>query len=203
MTAVTANPLPVGLVGLTRDGWHLIESCAAGGPFQVVAVFDTDACRLSHGASLSVPVVSSLDMLTRSPHIDVLWVATPMGFEREMAEPLVEHDKHVVVETPLCLSTAVADRAFAAARARGRQLLVHCPRRANADARHAQSLVASGELGTVRAAKWISWGYGRAPTDVQNGASDGVASPRTTLIRLMAHVLDQLVAMLPSAPRRV
>ena len=203
MTAVTANPLRVGLVGLARDGWHLIESCSVGGPFRVVAVFDTDPQRESHGTSLSVPIVSSLDMLTQSPHIDVLWVATPMGFERELAELLVKHDKHVVVETPLCLSTVAADRAFAAARARGRQLLVHCPRRADADARRAQSVVDSGELGIVRAAKWVCWGYGFAPMDVQSRVSDGVDSPRTTLIRLMAHVLDQLVTLLPAAPLRV
>ena len=57
---VTANPLRVGLIGLTRDGWHLIERSLAGRPFRVAAAYDVASLEAPPPARWNIPLVSSL-----------------------------------------------------------------------------------------------------------------------------------------------
>ncbi len=218
---VAAEPLRVGLIGLNRLGWHLIERCLADGPFRVVAAYDVDPnCASSNCASaaarLNVSVVSSITELVASPNIDVAWIAHPIalrpaGLPSDLIEQLLQHNKHVVVETPLSLSTADTDRLFALAREHGRHLLVHSPRHADDDIRRAISVVNRTEFGIVRAVKWISWGYGLLPSSVQSGSShnspaigsDGSEESRVVLVRQMAHALDQLVQLISHPPQRI
>lgn len=195
ITDVAEQPLRVGVIGLNRHGLHFVERCLADGRFRVVATFDSDMTRAS----------GDINELVGSPDIDVVWIAHPIalhhdGLPSDLVEQLLNHNKHVVIETPLSLSTAEADRWFALARERGRRLLVHSPRHDDDDIRRAVSAVSSGEFGVVRAIKWISWGYGLPPAGVPSQES---RESRVTLIRQMAHALDQLVQLVPYAPRRV
>ncbi len=203
MSNATANPLRVGLIGLNRDGWHLMERCLVGGPFCIAAAFDVVSPRVSQASCLSVPFVSSLDALIHSPEIDLLWIAMPFAIQLNWAEPLLQQDKPLIVEAPLSQSTADADRAFAALRTRGQRLLMHSPRHADEDVRRALSVVDTGELGTLQAVKWISWGYGLPPTGVPSCDTDASDPPCTAILRQMTHALEQLVQLLPQPPRRV
>ena len=170
-------------------------------PFFLLTAMNSVSC----GAPALADAADDLDELIHSPDIDIAWIAHPIalhhdGLPSDLVEQLLKHNKHVVVETPLSLSTAEADRWFALACERGRHLLVHSPRHANDDIRRAVSAVSSGELGAVRAVKWISWGYGLSPA---GAPSHEPHDPRVTLICQMAHALEQLVQLVPHAPRRV
>ncbi len=218
MSLAAAPLLRVGVIGLNRHGLHFIERCLTDGPFQVVATFDPSNPKRQRGRALPHAPNSQLleapalahasgywDELLEAPDIDVAWIAHPIalrpaGMPSDLVEQLLNHNKHVVIETPLSLSTSEADRWFALARQRGRHLLVHSPRHTDDDIRRAVSAVSSGELGAVRAIKWISWGYGLPPAGVPSHESH---ESRVTLIRQMAHALDQLVQLVPHAPRRV
>ena len=211
---MTAEPFRVGLIGLNRQGWHLIERCLSGGPFQVTKSIDAEDVNASR----------QIDELLTSPEIEVAWITHPIalsahGLPTDLIERLLNHHKHVVVDTLLCLWTAEADRLFAIAKTNGRHLLVHSPRHHDDEIRQACSAVCREELGAVLAAKWVSWGYAISPAGVSRCETpDGrlassseqiggdvrhVDELRVGLIRQLAHALDQLVQLIPHEPLRI
>ncbi len=204
MTHASAPPR-VGLVGVDRTGSHLLEKFSSGGPLRIVAVWDESPERTRLAESLGVNAVAKLETLATSFDLDVLWITRSMVFSNaNLIARCLKLGKHVIVESPLDLSLADAKRAFNEARARDLRLLVHCPRRDEESFRRAVSVAASGELGTIRAAKFVSWGYGRWPNRVgdQSSQRDPEDLPGTTVIRLMAHALDQLLHLIPQHPHR-
>lgn len=205
MSDVAAHePLAVGVIGLSPDGLHLIETMCGGGPFRVVMAWD-DQQKLARAAeSLGVPVVVDLNVLLAAPAVDVLWLARPCGFDEPFAERLVQSGKPIVAELPVGLSVEHVQFILAKARSRGIPVLTHCPRRSDDDFRRARSALRRGDLGKLLAAKWASWSYGRplTPASATNLGVD--ESPTgTTLLRLLAHAIDQLLQLIPAEPLRV
>ena len=204
MTHVTAPPR-VGLVGLGRTGSHLLERFSSGGPLRIVAGWDDAPERIRLAESLGVNAVGKLESLATSVDLDVLWIARQMAFSNaDLIAKCLKFGKHVIVESPLSLSPADARRAFYEARERDLRLLVHCPRRDEESFRQALSVAKSGALGMIRAAKFVSWGYGLWPSCVGNRLRQRDAEdwPATTVIRLMSHALDQLLHLVPPHPHR-
>ena len=131
MTDAAASPLRVGLIGLGRPGLHLIERFAAGGPFRVVAGFDTTpGCAISDiVAPFGVRCVQRLGELFTAADVDVVWWTSYWNFRTDFAQVGVHFRKHTIAEAPLTLSSKVAATAFEQADKNGRLLLVHHPRR--------------------------------------------------------------------------
>lgn len=73
------------------------------------------------------------EVLTAHPDLDVLAVATPDHLHTEPVLAAVEAGCHVVVEKPLCLETAEADRIIEAANRRGRVVCVDMHKRYDPD----------------------------------------------------------------------
>src|SRR5262249_50022856 len=76
-------------------------------------------------------------------------LATPAVAHAEMACQALAAGKHVLVEKPLALSTADAERVVAAAAAAGRTLLVGHLMLYHPAVRPPRQMVAQGELGTL------------------------------------------------------
>lgn len=204
MIDAAASPLRVGLIGGGRVGLHLIEQFSAGGPFQVVAA-DQDFGVADAIASLGVRPMS-LRQMAESEDVDVLWLTS---LERETAEAVCSmiRGRSVIAEAPLSLSQHDFERFLAALAEREGRLLTHHPRRSDADFRQALTVARDPVLGAIRAAKFVSWGYGRVPRGAarrgQRSGHDELASPGATKLRLAVHALDQLVLLIPSRPLRV
>ncbi len=205
MSDVAAHePLAVGVIGLSRDGLHLIESMCGGGPFRAVMAWDDQRNLASAIESLGVPFVADLNALLAAPAVDVLWLARPCGFDEPFAERLLQSRKPIVAELPLGLLAERVQSILTEARSRGVGVLTHCPQRSDEDFRRARSALRSGDLGKLLAAKWASWSYGLPPTHASAG-NYGVDESQTgqTLLRLLAHAIDQLLQLIPSEPLRV
>lgn len=205
MTDVAASPLRVGLIGCGRVGMHLIERSAIGGPFQVVAVDDAPSV-----GNLIAPFgvrLMSLQEMSQSQDIDVLWITSFWEFPFDWSPPEVFHGQHLIAEAPFALGSPSAEQAFADAAQRGRLLLVHHPRRADPDFRQALAVSRDEKVGEIRAAKFVLWSYARPPRGATRGTQqpygDEYAEPGTTKVRFVAHALDQLVQLVPSRPIRV
>ena len=185
MSDIAAHePLAVGLIGLSPDGLHLFEVMSGGGPFRVVMTWNGPSD--PHGFGL--------------PSVDVLWLARPCGFDEPFAEQLLHSGKPIVAELPLGLSAERMQSILAEARSRGIPVLSHCPRRSDDDFRRALSAVLSSDLGKLLAAKWVSWSYGAQSASC---AHDDGSQIRATLLRLLAHAVDQLLQLIPVEPLRV
>lgn len=94
-------------------------------------------------------VHDSADALAEDDVVDVAVVATPPFRHADLAVALLDKGKHVVVEKPMCLTVADADRMMAAAAANDRVLTVHQSRRWDTDFLAVQRAMAQGLLGEV------------------------------------------------------
>jgi predicted dehydrogenase len=180
----------------------LIERSATGSPFQVVA-----ASEKSDVGSLIAPFgvrLMSLSEMARSADIDLLWVTSFWEIPFDCSPSELFRQQHLIAEAPFTLGDQAAGQAFADAARQGRLLLIHHPRRSDLEFRHALAVARDETIGAIRAVKFVSWSYGRAPRGATRGvkppAGDEYAEPGATLVRFVAHALDQMVVLIPSRP---
>lgn len=202
-----APPLRVGLYpSVGRFGLHLIERFAGGGQFRIVAALDEPAAS-DLIAPFGARLLRTPEELMRAEDIDVVWGTSYCGFRDDFALEGPGRGKHTIVETPLALTTEMANKAFGLAAEHDRRFLVHHPRRADLDFRQALSVAQDRAMGAIRAAKFVSWGYGLPPRGAVRGsgplALDASDDPLVTKIRFVAHALDQLVPLVSDRPVRV
>lgn len=92
--------------------------------------------------------------------IDLAIIATPPVYHAPLATQLLEAGVHAVVEKPMCLSTADADRLIQLARDRDLLVTVHQSRRWDSDFLALRSVIDSGEIGQVFNIETFVGGFG-------------------------------------------
>jgi len=111
---------------------------------------------------MGVPEAVGPDEVLRREDLDAIVLCTPNGVHEEMALGALEAGKDVYVERPVALTPEGAERVLAAARERGRRLVVGQPHRFRADMTALRSFVAGGEMGEIYAVRG-SWLTRRIP----------------------------------------
>ena len=207
MTDVAASPLRVGLIGLGRPGLYLMERFAAGGPFRVVAVW-ADPIVAEVISPFGARLVNHPRELLAAADVDVVWFAELDAFRNDFTAADTLCEKHAIVETPLTLSSAIADRAFREAARSNRLLLVHHPRRSDPDFQQALAVTQDFAPSVLRAVKFVSWSYGLPPRGATRGHGplppDATSDDaQITKVRFAAHALDQLLPLVSDRPIRV
>lgn len=117
----------------------------------LVAAADNSPDRLD-AARLDFPDLRGHDSgtsLAADDSVDIAIVATPPVFHAELALELLRAGKHVVVEKPMCLTTADADLLIKTAYEVGRVISVHQSRRWDTDWLAVRRLIDRGDLGSV------------------------------------------------------
>jgi predicted dehydrogenase len=150
----TSRPLGVAVVGYGPYGGmgytHGL-ACAETDGLALVAAVDTSVERLK-AAQVDFPDLVGYDSVgaaVADPDVDVAIVATPPVMHAALALELLRAGKHVVVEKPMCLSTAEADELMEAAAANDRTLTVHQSRRWDRDFLTLRRAVGGGLVGDV------------------------------------------------------
>lgn len=135
------EPVRMGLIG---SGWiteQHIEACAAAPETEVVALADYPrdrGGRPGRGEALAQKVgiatyFADYRKMLEDPNVEMVTVCLPNHLHAEVTLAALEAGKHVVVEKPLCLSLADADRIVAKAAEVGRivgyaEELCFCPK---------------------------------------------------------------------------
>ena len=152
-TASTTE-LGVGVVGYGPFGGmgylHGLATTETEG-LALVAAADSAAERLE-AARHDFPDLHAHDSassLAGDDDVDVAIIATPPVFHAELALELLRAGKHVVVEKPMCLTTADADALIETAGEVGRTITVHQSRRWDTDWLAIRRLIDRGDLGDV------------------------------------------------------
>lgn len=117
----------------------------------LVAAADSSPDRLD-AARVDFPDLRSHDSgtsLAGDESVDIAIVATPPVHHAELALELLRAGKHVVVEKPMCLTTADADLLIRTANEVGRVISVHQSRRWDTDWLAIRRLIDRGDLGSV------------------------------------------------------
>ena len=146
------RPLGLGFIGcgfVTRER-HL-PALRRVSEVRVVAVADIDPERASETAArFSVPATcASIEELLANPAVEAVAVCTPPATHVEVALTALDAGKHVLVEKPLALSLAEADRLVERAESTPAKAVVGFNFRRHRFVQQARRLIRNGALGCV------------------------------------------------------
>ncbi|OQA43631.1 MAG: Glucose--fructose oxidoreductase precursor [Chloroflexi bacterium ADurb.Bin325] len=142
--------LRFGLIGCGRVAPRHAESFAALPDARLVAVADVRESRAAYFAQqYGVDLYTDYHALLARPDVDVVSICTPSGLHAQMTVDALQAGKHVVVEKPIALSLADADRMIAAAAAARRKLCVVLQNRYNPPMQDLRRIVDEGRLGRL------------------------------------------------------
>lgn len=148
-----------GAFGMGRQhGNHMV---AAG--FDFVAACDTDAARMEAAVVENPGIRTYLDYrdLLKDDGVDLVTVILPHNLHAEVAIACSEAGKHVIVEKPMCLSSAEADAMIAAAKKAGKMLSVYQNRRWDGDFNTIKKLIMEGMIGDIVSLELSMGGFGK------------------------------------------
>ena len=203
-SATRTRPIGVGVVGYGPFGGmgcaHGL-ACTETDGLALVAAVDTVPARLEAARADFPGIATHLDVaaLADDPDVEVAIVATPPVHHAALATRLLEAGKHVVVEKPMCLTLADAERLGALARERRLALTVHQSRRFDPDFLALEAIVRSGRLGEVFNVETFVGGFEHpcrewhSEVDVSGGAVYDWGS----------HHIDWILRLLGGPPERV
>lgn len=159
---IPANRLGVGIVGLGSIGVTHARALAA-----IAATGDQDLALVAYSGGSPAKAAEagwpdaeqvSADAVIKHPDVSVIAVAAPSQTHGELTVAALEAGKHVLVEKPLTLDVAEAERIRQLARERGRIVRMVAQRHYETEYAHVKQLIDGGELGPLRlAATQVHW----------------------------------------------
>jgi predicted dehydrogenase len=190
---MSSEPLRIGVAGLGRIGWNFHCRRLADHPdFSLVAVADTDPDRRAEANSTyGCTGHESFDEMLDNAALDAVVVATPTHLHEAMTLNAFEHGLHVLLEKPMAMDYAEAERIVRAAEDAGRVLTVYQPHRLNAYFQHLKALIESGRIGRLTRIQRGSFSYSRR-NDWQSLLKFGGGM----LSNYGAHFLDQVMQLI-------
>jgi UDP-N-acetyl-2-amino-2-deoxyglucuronate dehydrogenase len=176
---------------------NALAELAQRGRASLAGVMDLDAARAeSYGRRWDVPWSSSLKEALRWPDIDVVHVCVPSGLHATIGISAAQAGKHVLVEKPIDVTLAAADRLIEACHTAGVGLSVVSQHRFDPGFRELQAIVTAGGLGRLvlgeARVKWYrSQAYYESAAWRGTRALDGGGA----LINQSIHYVDLLLAL--------
>ncbi|NLF15209.1 MAG: Gfo/Idh/MocA family oxidoreductase [Anaerolineaceae bacterium] len=139
-----------GLIGCGRVAPRHAQSLIQLPETQLVSVADIreDRARRFSAEYGAQAYTDYHDMLAR-PDIDAVTVCVPSGLHAQVAIDVLQAGKHVLVEKPIALNLADADRMIATAREAGLRLGVVLQNRYNSPVQQVRTLIDQGRLGKL------------------------------------------------------
>ena len=140
----------VGVLGLGRHGTNHVRSYDKLPQAELVAVCDMNAARVEEVAKqFGVKGYTSADDLFADTDIEAVSIVSPEELHAEHVVVAAAQGKHVMVEKPMAMNVADAERMIAACDTAGVQLFVGHSFRFAAPFAVARSAVEQGEIGDV------------------------------------------------------
>ena len=95
--------------------------------------------------------------LLADPDVEAVWIATPNRFHAEQTIQAAQNGKHIVVEKPMALNLADAERMIEAADKNGVSLLCGHTQGFMPQVRAMRRVIKSGRLGPVKAVHSVAY----------------------------------------------
>ena len=194
MAMNTGQQVRFGLIGYGRIGhWHA-RNIRALPNLKLVGVADTDyRARKKAVKTFGVPAFATAEELLRPFDIDVVVICTPPNTHVPLIEAAAAAGKHVLVEKPLALNLAEAERGVAACAANNVQLGVVHQQRARSATRALRQLIINGRLGKpLLAVATHTWFKTQAEVD-RHPWRGNAAAGGGVLLEQAVHAIDLLV----------
>lgn len=147
------DKLRVGIIGVGGHGRATAQHCC-GGRAAITAICDANPAALEGWDDL--PTFTSSEELIRSGLVDAVYIATPHHSHATIGIDALQNGLHVLVEKPIVVHKADAERLVAAHRDRPAQVFAAMfNERTDPRYRRLREMVAAGELGEIRRVNWI------------------------------------------------
>lgn len=146
------GPVRVALAGYGYWGANLARNIAAAPSMTLVGIADSDEAQRRRAADAhpGVAVWRDFDELLAAEEVEAVVIATPATLHAEMALAALSSGRHVLVEKPLALSLADAEKVVAAGAAAGRVVMVGHTFLYSPAVRRLREFVCEGELGRIQ-----------------------------------------------------
>ena len=188
------DPLRVGVLGLGRAFTLMVPTWRDDARVQLVAAYDPrPAARQAFAQTFGGTPHDSAEAVCADPTVQWVYVATPHQMHAEHVCLAARFGKHVLVEKPMALSLAEADRMIEACAQAQTHLMVGHSHSFNAPVLLAHQLIASGRYGAVRmihAMQYTDFLYRpRRPEELDTAHGGGVvfsqAAHQVDVVRLL------------------
>ena len=103
------------------------------GGLEVVAAYDIDRTRVNLAEDLGLKPYYELEKILNDSEIEIILVATPNNFHKELSIAALEAGKHVLCEKPVTTNSKDLEEIISVARKTNRQFTVHQQRRWDKD----------------------------------------------------------------------
>jgi phthalate 4,5-cis-dihydrodiol dehydrogenase len=165
---VQGRSLKIGMIGIGVGGAEILPAMEAMESIDLVAGADVVPATLERFAARfpGARTYDSAEALCRDPEVEAVWVSSPNRFHAEHTILAANYGKHVVVEKPMAVNLADAERMVEAADRNRVKLLAGHTRAFTLPIRAIRRVIESGKYGQLRALN--IWSY-----------SDWILRPRT------------------------
>ena len=181
----------VGLVGFGLAGRVLHAPLLLASGMEIVGVVSSQREAVS-AALPTTRVCADLAQLLALPRLDLVVIATPNDLHEAQALAALAAGKHVVVDKPMALNVAAAERMMRAAQGARRLLIPFHNRRWDSDFLTVQRLIADGPLGAVHTYEAC---WDRYRPDVPDRWREREAQGGGLLFDLGTHLIDQALTL--------
>ncbi|WP_131105213.1 Gfo/Idh/MocA family protein [Ornithinimicrobium sufpigmenti] len=149
---ITDRPIRWGLLAAGKIAHALAQAVQASEGGQVVAVAARESVRAAEFARAhDIPgFYGSYEELATDPEVDVVYISTTNPYHAEQAVRCLQAGKHVLVEKPIALTVADAERIVQTARDTGRFAMEAMWTRCQPLVRDLVDRVRAGQIGQVR-----------------------------------------------------
>ena len=145
---------------------------------RVTAACDLDAKRMEQALADFPGIETHTDVkaLLKSPNVDLCVLILPHNLHAPVALQCLKAGKHVILEKPMCITTAEAKAMIDQARKNDLMLTVYHNRRHDGDFKALRQAIADGLLGDIFSIEMWGGGYGKPGTwwrskkDISGGA---------------------------------
>ena len=169
VTAPSQRKLRLGFVGIGIGATSILpQADAMADRIQLAAGTDINP-RVRDAFQARYPeakVYNTSEGLLTDPDVEAVWIATPNRFHAEQTIQAAQNGKHIVVEKPMALNLADAERMIEAADKNGVSLLCGHTQGFMPQVRAMRRVIKSGRLGPVKAVNSVAY-------------TDWMVSPRT------------------------
>jgi len=162
---------------------------------QIAAVADNSADAAKRlGDQYGVPAAADVAELCARPDVDAISICLPNGLHADAAVTALAAGKHVLIEKPIDITLAAADRIIAAEKASGLTVGVICQRRFQPPFAYVHELAAQGRLGRITSGI-VATTYYRPQSYYDTGGWHGTWAVEGggALITQGAHAVDLLL----------
>ena len=113
------------------------------------AADNNPATAQKYAAKYGIKAYGDYDQMLNDPQIDAVCICTPSGFHAENALKALKAGKNVVLEKPMALNTADADKIIATCTETGKKLTVICQLRFSEDILRVKKLISEDAFGKI------------------------------------------------------